>query len=137
MRLKFCVACGAKGELIHHALVPLSRGGRNVEANKITLCRACHHLMCGYQHRRSELTVAGIQASMARGTRFGRPRKLRSDQVLEALARHACGETYEQIAKHYGVSERTIIRLVVHASGKVKARQSPAGPQSLSVAAAI
>ena len=43
--------------------------------------------------------------------RFGRPPKLNAHQRREALARREAGETPMDIARSYGVSHLTIMRL--------------------------
>ena len=42
MKLDFCVACGATGELHFHHLIPKSKGGSDEESNLLTLCHECH-----------------------------------------------------------------------------------------------
>jgi hypothetical protein len=48
---------------------------------------------------------------MARGVRFGRPRKLDPRQRQEALQRLANGETLVDVARTYAVDPTTIGRL--------------------------
>lgn len=43
-----CARCGSKSSLHVHHKVPRSKGGKDVPANLITLCRRCHGLV----HRR-------------------------------------------------------------------------------------
>ena len=48
---------------------------------------------------------------MARGVRFGRPRKLNPHQRQEAIARLEAGKTQSDIARSYNVDATTIGRL--------------------------
>jgi DNA invertase Pin-like site-specific DNA recombinase len=56
-------------------------------------------------------TGEGRTRAQARGVRFGRPPKLNAHQRREALARREAGETLMDIARSYGVSHPTIMRL--------------------------
>jgi DNA invertase Pin-like site-specific DNA recombinase len=51
------------------------------------------------------------------GVRFGRPHKLTSHQVREAIARREAGETLRTIGRSYNVSPPTILRLT-HRAGR-------------------
>jgi DNA invertase Pin-like site-specific DNA recombinase len=53
----------------------------------------------------------GRKRAKDRGARFGRPQKLNAHQRQEALARREAGETLMDIARSYGVSHPTIMRL--------------------------
>ena len=57
-------------------------------------------------------TDAGRKRAMARGVRFGRPRKLDPRQRQEALQRLANGETLVDVARTYAVDPTTIGRLL-------------------------
>jgi DNA invertase Pin-like site-specific DNA recombinase len=56
-------------------------------------------------------TGEGRKRAQERGVRFGRPPKLNAHQRREALARREAGETLMDIARSYGVSHLTIMRL--------------------------
>ena len=56
-------------------------------------------------------TGEGRKRAMAKGVKFGRPRKLNPHQRQEALKRIADGETYTAIARSYAVDPNTISRL--------------------------
>ncbi|EGP54405.1 resolvase protein (plasmid) [Agrobacterium tumefaciens F2] len=64
------------------------------------------------QHRLKILynTAVGRERAKQRGVKFGRPPKLKPCEKAEIAERHANGQTYSQIARVFGVSERTIIR---------------------------
>jgi DNA-directed RNA polymerase subunit RPC12/RpoP len=52
-----CMLCGNPGNEIHH-IIPISKGGRDIEANIILLCLKCHDkegLHSQYQENASEL----------------------------------------------------------------------------------
>ena len=108
MKLSFCVACGTKRRLVHALLVPTSRGGEYVPSNTVTLCRACYALSIGYRTARAR---EGRAAAVAKGIRFGRPSKLRVDQVLTIMARRAKGERLAGLAREYNMSISSISRL--------------------------
>jgi hypothetical protein len=110
MKLHFCVACGDRKQLIHHSLVPPSRGGHRVDENIITLCRSCTG-KAGLRLSFAELIAAGQQAARARGVIFGRKPKLDRHQVIDAIKRRDAGELLRDIAKRYGVSTSMISRL--------------------------
>jgi DNA invertase Pin-like site-specific DNA recombinase len=56
-------------------------------------------------------TDEGRKRAQARGVRFGRPLKLSTFQIKEALARRAAGEALAEIGRSFGVSHSTISRL--------------------------
>jgi DNA invertase Pin-like site-specific DNA recombinase len=56
-------------------------------------------------------TGGGRERAKARGVRMGRPPKLTSHQVKEALRRRDAGEPMRDIARTYNVSHSTISRL--------------------------
>jgi DNA invertase Pin-like site-specific DNA recombinase len=56
-------------------------------------------------------TCEGRKRAKERGARFGRPPKLNAHQRQEALARREAGETLMDIARSYGLSHPTIMRL--------------------------
>jgi DNA invertase Pin-like site-specific DNA recombinase len=55
--------------------------------------------------------IRGRKRAKERGVRFGRPPKLNAHQRREVLARREAGETLMDIARSYGVSHLTIMRL--------------------------
>jgi DNA invertase Pin-like site-specific DNA recombinase len=57
-------------------------------------------------------TTEGRVRAKARGVHMGRPSALNRDQQREALARVANGEAQTEIARTFGVSHTTIMRLV-------------------------
>jgi DNA invertase Pin-like site-specific DNA recombinase len=57
-------------------------------------------------------TSEGRARAKARGVHMGRPSALNRDQQREALARVANGEAQTEIARTFGVSHTTIMRLV-------------------------
>ena len=77
MRLAFCVACGATGDLQHHHLIPKKAGGSDDETNLITLCTVCHHrihdrrMQGEYSH--SALIKTGLKQRADAGITIGRP----------------------------------------------------------------
>ena len=58
------------------------------------------------------IVTPGRKRVMARGVRFGRPRKLDAHQRQEALERLANGETLINVARTYAVDPTTIGRLL-------------------------
>ena len=78
MRLDFCVACGRKGDLHDHHVVPRGLDGPDIETNVITLCGGCHYRLHGMDPHWIELTNVGRKRAMANGVKFGRRRKLNS-----------------------------------------------------------
>jgi DNA invertase Pin-like site-specific DNA recombinase len=56
-------------------------------------------------------TGEGRARAKANGVRFGRPKKLSSFQIAEALKRRNSGEALSLIAQSYRVSAKTIARL--------------------------
>lgn len=59
----------------------------------------------------SERTRAGIKEAKARGRQVGRPRALSEDAVRKALAAvHCDGATTTEIARRFGISQRTLQR---------------------------
>jgi DNA invertase Pin-like site-specific DNA recombinase len=56
-------------------------------------------------------TGEGRKRAKARGVRMGRPPKLTSHQVKEALRRRDAGEPMRDIARTYNVSHSTISQL--------------------------
>lgn len=59
-----------------------------------------------------ERTRAGMAAARARGIRLGRPPSLSPPQCLQARAMIEAGHPPTQVAAHYGVSPRTLKRLL-------------------------
>ena len=58
-----------------------------------------------------ERTETGREAAMQRGVRFGRPRKLNTDQAQVAVQLLAEGKPVRDIARTFNVHEATIYRL--------------------------
>jgi DNA invertase Pin-like site-specific DNA recombinase len=58
-----------------------------------------------------ERTGAGREAAKQRGVRFGRPRKLNTDQAKVAVQLLAAGKPVRDIARTFDVHEATIYRL--------------------------
>jgi DNA invertase Pin-like site-specific DNA recombinase len=58
-------------------------------------------------------TGEGRKRAMARGVKFGRPRRLTPHQRQEALQRLAAGEMQADVARTYNVDATTIGRLLV------------------------
>ena len=61
-------------------------------------------------------TGDGRKRAKAQGIRFGRPSKLTPHQQREAIARRDAGEALTAIARTFGVSHTTIMRLTAAAS---------------------
>ena len=59
-----------------------------------------------------ERTSEGRARARARGVHMGRPFKLTTYQRAEAIRRVAAGETMVDVARSFGVSHQTIMRLV-------------------------
>lgn len=57
-----------------------------------------------------ERTKAGLKAARARGTKFGRKRKLTPQQVAHALQLMAANASPREVAKTYGVDKSTLYR---------------------------
>jgi len=57
-------------------------------------------------------TGEGRKRAQEKGVRFGRPSALNPHQQREAIARRDKGETLSDIARSYGVSHTTIMRLL-------------------------
>lgn len=68
-----CVACGDRGNLNQHHLLPRSLGGPDTDDNLITLCGACHAKahQSRATWRHSELTASAMQFKKAKGERVG------------------------------------------------------------------
>lgn len=68
-----CVACGDRGNLNRHHLLPRSLGGPDTDDNLITLCGACHakahQSRANWRH--SELTSRALQHKKAQGEKTG------------------------------------------------------------------
>ncbi|MFS8047043.1 recombinase family protein [Rhizobium sp. BR 314] len=56
-------------------------------------------------------TAIGRELAKAKGIKFGRKPKLSLHQKAQVMERKAKGEPYSQIARSYGVSESTILRV--------------------------
>lgn len=66
-----------------------------------------------WQRRRIlENTAQGREAARKRGVKFGRPRKLGPKEREKIAERRAQGETCGGIARAFGVSESTVLRLL-------------------------
>ena len=114
MKLEFCVACGSKDGLQHGYLVTKAKGGSDAEANRITLCTSCndkHQQRYGATQHSKHIKTA-MDARRARGASIGRPKKLIPEQCEEALQRLGSGETQANVARSYGLSQATILRMV-------------------------
>jgi HNH endonuclease/Helix-turn-helix domain len=109
-----CVACASKDDLQHHHLVPRAEGGSDDVSNLITLCGKCypklHERQTNGAYNHGKLVVAGQQAAMAAGVKFGRKPKLLEHQLEEARARHKAGEGLRSIARFFNVDHSTISR---------------------------
>ena len=68
-----CVACGDRGNLNQHHLLPRSLGGPDTDDNLITLCGACHAKahQSRATWRHSELTASALQHKKAHGEKTG------------------------------------------------------------------
>ncbi len=68
-----CAACGARGELHEHHLVPRVDGGADLPT--VLLCISCHGLVHGrtFSLHHAELTRRGLSAAKARGVKLGNP----------------------------------------------------------------
>jgi len=116
MKLPFCAACLAKEDLQHHHLVTRAEGGKENEANVITLCTSCHDKLHERQakgtYNHSKNVRAGLRRAVSEGKRLGRPRldpKLEK-RIREALA--APGRPgVREIAKQFGVAVNTVQRV--------------------------
>jgi DNA invertase Pin-like site-specific DNA recombinase len=62
---------------------------------------------------RKERQAEGIKSALKRGVKFGAKRKMRDEQVLEAMELQKKGEmTNQQIADMFGVGRSTLLRYV-------------------------
>lgn len=64
-----------------------------------------------YRLRLLENTANGRAMAKARGVKFGRKPKLNARQRAQVVERKASGEPHAQIARSFGVSESTIVRV--------------------------
>jgi HNH endonuclease len=107
MKLPFCVACLAKEDLQHHHLVTRAEGGKDNDANLITLCTACHDKLHDRQtkgtYNHSKNIKAGLRRAVAEGKQLGRPR-------IESRARGADQESSERTWQSRRARARQAIR---------------------------
>lgn len=47
-----CKKCGGTVGLEVHHIIPISKGGRNIQANLITLCKSCHKNQPGHNRKK-------------------------------------------------------------------------------------
>jgi putative DNA-invertase from lambdoid prophage Rac len=59
-----------------------------------------------------ERTKAGLAAARAKGVQLGRPRQVDHAAVWQAIK---SGYTHEQVAEHFGISTRTVYRIIMGA----------------------
>ncbi len=69
----------------------------------------------------SERTRAGMRRAKAAGKHIGRPPKISPTKATLIVADRKAGQTYRRIAKRYGVSDTTVIRLERKAQGEAQA----------------
>jgi hypothetical protein len=112
VKLRFCVACGAK-DVEHHHLVTRAEGGGDDETNLITLCAACHAKLHRRQvnglynaHARQRI---GIEAAKARGVYKGRPVNVVLRERIAALL--ATGASWSMVQRDTGCSRATISKV--------------------------
>ena len=69
----------------------------------------------------SERTRAGMRRAKAAGKRIGRPPKVSPAKATLIVADRRAGESYRRIAKRYGVTDTTVIRVIRKAQGEARA----------------
>ena len=69
----------------------------------------------------SERTRAGMARARAAGKHLGRPREVSPAKARLIVADRKAGESYRRVAKRYGVSDTTVIRLERKAQGDAQA----------------
>ena len=61
---------------------------------------------------RKERCEEGRKAAVARGVRFGAPKKLRTNQVEEMREKRKAGVLIKDLIKEYGLSKASVYRLM-------------------------
>ena len=69
----------------------------------------------------SERTRAGMRRAKAAGKRIGRPPKVSPAKATLIVADRRAGQSYRRIAKRYGVTDTTVIRVLAKAQGEAQA----------------
>ncbi len=69
----------------------------------------------------SERTRAGMARARAAGKRIGRPPKVSPAKAHLIVADRKAGQSYRRIAKRYGVTDTTVIRVIRKAQGEAQA----------------
>lgn len=69
----------------------------------------------------SERTKAGMARARRAGKRIGRPPKVSPAKATLIVADRRAGESYRRIAKRYGVTDTTVIRVIRKAQGEARA----------------
>ncbi len=69
----------------------------------------------------SERTRAGMRRAKAAGKHIGRPREVSPLKARLILADRKAGQSYRKVAKRYGVSDATVIRVVRKAQEEARA----------------
>ena len=72
-----------------------------------------------------ERSIAGQIASISRGVRWGRPKRLTDEQEADAWALVLLGEPQYQVARTFGVSRPVIARIVEREMGVHRLRRRP------------
>jgi hypothetical protein len=106
-----CAACGAAGDVHEHHIVPRADGG--AELPTVYLCVPCHAAVHGRQWNPDHvaLTRSGVTRAKSNGRVSGR-RPALADRMREAvLASLAGGFAVAAVARLYGVSRQTIMRI--------------------------
>ena len=70
----------------------------------------------------SERTRAGMARARAAGKHIGRPREVSPAKARLIVADRRAGQSYRKVAKRYGVSDTTVIRLERKAQGEAQAQ---------------
>ena len=61
---------------------------------------------------RKERCEEGRQAAVSRGVKFGAPKKLNNEQVVEMRKKRADGMMIKDLIKEYGLSKASVYRLM-------------------------
>ena len=118
----FCVICGTKDNLHDHHIVckksilkPIS-GDYDDPTNLITLCGEHHGWIHGMKPNRfndwSNLKKNGIKIAKRNGVKFGAPKKLNDEQVVEMRKKREDGVMIKDLMKEYGLSKASVYRLL-------------------------
>jgi len=70
--MTLCFECGSGNNIVHHHIVPRSKGGTKT----LPLCQECHDKVHGLDPRNisiSQLSRAGIERARSRGVKLGNP----------------------------------------------------------------